>query len=595
MSKIETQNMDVVDKHSTGTHPIGITFDGAKKNIWVACYTGNIMIFHDGYYDEKENESAPLIASRKGNSLLGIAGRYIQPAEETPTWSLREMADIVEETKKEINVYSYNDFLDEENKLKSEEVKLKKLEEESLGAIRDGQKALEEKRADLLNKTILEAESYNNKEKSEAKDNLFDHASKSIELANQLKLMRDAKKKQLAAIKKNKEELLFSRLGEAKSKKEAFLDSKNEEYQRHKKNSIALANFLLEKEKNLEQLAIENKEKRTAFLFKKIEEATEYKKELNKKLEEEKEESVSLGKSLIEKSKIEAAEKIREENIRLEKLKDAKLKEEATKRRKEKLLKEKEERKSIDKEENKKDQFELLFEYLEDAQKQQDKIKKNTLKQIEKHTEESLAYAELVYEEQQKRKALEKLETVNSKEEDRLAALEQKIARKDLLSDIKDLQKEYNEHIKQSITYAEKLLAKIEEQEKVLGEKIIAKESKKQLAEMKSLEKVTTTSTKETKEEKEVEKPKEIKKATQKIDTKIDEGAYYAVVGSYGEKKHAIRKQKKFIKKGFDNTDIIYNKSRGLYYVFVNQFDSREATQDYADEKGIDVWIFNKK
>ena len=285
-----------------------------------------------------------------------------------------------------------------------------------------------------------------------------------------------------------------------------------------KKAKIVISNLIDQRNIALDQLAMIRAE---AFMLN--DELVELKeKEIEKEeLEEEKEESVSLGKSLIEKSKIEAAEKIREENIRLEKLKDAKLKEEATKRRKEKLLKEKEERKSIDKEENKKDQFELLFEYLEDAQKQQDKIKKNTLKQIEKHTEESLAYAELVYEEQQKRKALEKLETVNSKEEDRLAALEQKIARKDLLSDIKDLQKEYNEHIKQSITYAEKLLAKIEEQEKVLGEKIIAKESKKQLAEMKSLEKVTTTSTKETKEEKEVEKPKEIKKATQKIDTII--------------------------------------------------------------------------
>ena len=70
------------------------------------------------------------------------------------------------------------------------------------------------------------------------------------------------------------------------------------------------------------------------------------------------------------------------------------------------------------------------------------------------------------------------------------------------------------EELKQKLSMIQN---KIEEQEKVLGEKIIAKESKKQLAEMKSLEKVTTTSTKETKEEKEVEKPKEIKKKVKDI------------------------------------------------------------------------------
>ena len=43
--------MKVVDNIKTNDKPIGITYDDETNNIWVACYEGSIMVFHDSYYD----------------------------------------------------------------------------------------------------------------------------------------------------------------------------------------------------------------------------------------------------------------------------------------------------------------------------------------------------------------------------------------------------------------------------------------------------------------------------------------------------------------------------------------------------------------
>ena len=47
MSKVSTNNMQVLQKVKTGHHPIGITYDSQLKRVWVACYTGQIMVFQD--------------------------------------------------------------------------------------------------------------------------------------------------------------------------------------------------------------------------------------------------------------------------------------------------------------------------------------------------------------------------------------------------------------------------------------------------------------------------------------------------------------------------------------------------------------------
>jgi len=47
MSKITTADMRVVATVPTQHHPIGITFDPVTRRVWVACYSGSIMVFQD--------------------------------------------------------------------------------------------------------------------------------------------------------------------------------------------------------------------------------------------------------------------------------------------------------------------------------------------------------------------------------------------------------------------------------------------------------------------------------------------------------------------------------------------------------------------
>ncbi|MGB0840249.1 MAG: SPOR domain-containing protein, partial [Chitinophagales bacterium] len=47
MSKVATSNMEVLETVKTNSKPIGITIDEAQGQIWVACYTGSIMVFED--------------------------------------------------------------------------------------------------------------------------------------------------------------------------------------------------------------------------------------------------------------------------------------------------------------------------------------------------------------------------------------------------------------------------------------------------------------------------------------------------------------------------------------------------------------------
>lgn len=50
MTKVRTDSMQVVQTVATRTKPIGITFDAATRQVWVACYSGAIMVFRDQGY-----------------------------------------------------------------------------------------------------------------------------------------------------------------------------------------------------------------------------------------------------------------------------------------------------------------------------------------------------------------------------------------------------------------------------------------------------------------------------------------------------------------------------------------------------------------
>jgi YVTN family beta-propeller protein len=47
VSKIETESMHILQTARTNKDPIGITYDDATREIWVACYSGSIMVFKD--------------------------------------------------------------------------------------------------------------------------------------------------------------------------------------------------------------------------------------------------------------------------------------------------------------------------------------------------------------------------------------------------------------------------------------------------------------------------------------------------------------------------------------------------------------------
>lgn len=71
LSKIRTSDMKVVHESKTNSKPIGVTFDKEKNNVWVACYTGRIMVFHDTYYDSV----SPLIYANKENKVLAFLAK----------------------------------------------------------------------------------------------------------------------------------------------------------------------------------------------------------------------------------------------------------------------------------------------------------------------------------------------------------------------------------------------------------------------------------------------------------------------------------------------------------------------------------------
>ena len=47
VSKIDTESMRILQTVHTNQNPIGITYDDATNEIWVACYSGSIMVFKD--------------------------------------------------------------------------------------------------------------------------------------------------------------------------------------------------------------------------------------------------------------------------------------------------------------------------------------------------------------------------------------------------------------------------------------------------------------------------------------------------------------------------------------------------------------------
>ena len=66
VTKLVSETMEVVARAKTKSKPIGITFDKETNNVWTACYSGKIMVFHDTYYDSiavNRSEQEELLAA----------------------------------------------------------------------------------------------------------------------------------------------------------------------------------------------------------------------------------------------------------------------------------------------------------------------------------------------------------------------------------------------------------------------------------------------------------------------------------------------------------------------------------------------------
>ena len=45
MTMLRSSDLHVLQNVATGTHPVGVTYDGRTGRVWVAVYTGALMIF----------------------------------------------------------------------------------------------------------------------------------------------------------------------------------------------------------------------------------------------------------------------------------------------------------------------------------------------------------------------------------------------------------------------------------------------------------------------------------------------------------------------------------------------------------------------
>jgi len=74
LSKVETHNMRVIQTVATGEKPIGVTFDPETGRVWVACYTGKIMVFEDQRYVPLRPLAQVVDVPQSGSSIMRMPG-----------------------------------------------------------------------------------------------------------------------------------------------------------------------------------------------------------------------------------------------------------------------------------------------------------------------------------------------------------------------------------------------------------------------------------------------------------------------------------------------------------------------------------------
>lgn len=87
MSKIAAADLNVLQKIKTPLHPIGITFDDMTNNVWVACYSGSIAVYHDRRLGQISPANT-LAAAKRDKTTAQSNHKPAQPNDKTPNTAL---------------------------------------------------------------------------------------------------------------------------------------------------------------------------------------------------------------------------------------------------------------------------------------------------------------------------------------------------------------------------------------------------------------------------------------------------------------------------------------------------------------------------
>lgn len=103
-SKISTGDFKIVAISKTKTHPIGITYDDLKKEVWVACYSGYIQVYKDSLVpldkdillDENlESDQLALDASGKA-SVAHLSSEHIETVDSSASDQSKDLVKVEE-------------------------------------------------------------------------------------------------------------------------------------------------------------------------------------------------------------------------------------------------------------------------------------------------------------------------------------------------------------------------------------------------------------------------------------------------------------------------------------------------------------------
>lgn len=105
VSKVDLLKFEVTEQQDTKEHPIGITFDSENKEVWVACYSGCLMVYRDIYYPGGSQWYEIFNVQDQLASALDYFGKISDSFFGT-TETKKEIAVKPKETKKETEVKS---------------------------------------------------------------------------------------------------------------------------------------------------------------------------------------------------------------------------------------------------------------------------------------------------------------------------------------------------------------------------------------------------------------------------------------------------------------------------------------------------------